>query len=106
MRTHKKILWSGCIQLGFCVLWHLGLASSLQHLLLSIYQILGKLVRAECVRQRNEVAIKIIASYTRAPRHITALLLPYNRAPHAIKPCCSCHITVLLMPNNRIPHGI
>ena len=31
------------------------------------------LVRAEC--QRNEVAIKIIASYNCAPRHITALLI-------------------------------
>ena len=32
----------------------------------------------------DEVAIKIIASYNRAPRHITTLLMPYNRAPHAI----------------------
>ena len=43
-----------------------------------------KLVQAECVRQRNEVAIKIIALYNRAPRLITALLMPYNRAPRAM----------------------
>ena len=73
-----------------CYLSHITIQVAVNHhhlksiLVIPISSTMHSLVRAECVRLRNEVAIKIIASYNRVRRHIAALLLPYNRAPHAI----------------------
>jgi hypothetical protein len=39
----------------------------------------------------DKVAIKIIPSYIQGPRHITALLMPYNRGPQ---------------PYNHAPHAV